>query len=277
MKRKTGIICDCIAGEDPAVTVERIKNAGFDTTFTGVYDPQKVSKIQDRCVKIGLTLEFIHAPYYGINDFWRSGLDYYPCYCDVVQCIDLCARHGIPAIILHVSSGWNTPQVSDIGFSRFDSLVEYATKKGVTIAFENLKRIGNLAVMVDRYESADAVRFCYDCGHEFCNTPEVCIPDLFGKRMAYTHIHDNMGRVTFRGESNDFHLLPFDGRIDYQKVVDRLDEGGYEGSLMLEVFNSSTHAKTDLFDFSVYTKMTADEFLQECYRRVQKINALSKG
>jgi hypothetical protein len=38
---------------------------------------------------------------------------------------------------------------------------------------------------------------------------------------VYTHIHDNFGKT---GEENeDLHLLPFEGLIDYQSIIDNKD------------------------------------------------------
>ncbi len=277
MQRKLGLYCGCIEGEDPLVTIERIKSAGFDSTFAGKWSSDNLAKIQEKCVKIGLTLEFIHAPFRGINALWEHGVDYLPLYEGIKESIDDCANFGIEGIVLHVSSGWHPPQVSDVGLARYDALVEYAIRKGVVVAFENLRKAGNLAMMVDRYEKVDAVKFCYDCGHEHCYTETVCMPDLFRDRMIYTHIHDNFGRDCANKEADgDFHLLPFDGNIDYQKMVDKLDEYNYTGSIMLEVKNCSTTKENCPFDRKPYGEWSADEYVRECYVRAKAIAALSK-
>ena len=78
------------------------------------------------------------------------------------ESIDTAANNGIGMVITHVSSGWNPPPVNDLGLSRFDKLVLYAKERGITLAFENLRLLGNLACLVDRYEKEENVRFCFD-------------------------------------------------------------------------------------------------------------------
>ena len=168
---------------------------------------------------------------------------------------------GVGGVICHISASWFPPEICDIGLERYDRLVEYAGGKGVKIAFENLRKIGNVAYFADRYEGADNVVFCYDCGHEHCYTQTVCFPDIFRDRMAYTHIHDNFGRSKddYYGDP-DLHLMPFDGEIDYSRVVRKLDEYGYEGSLTLEVSNS------------VYPDESRESFIARAYDAIIRIS-----
>ena len=139
----------------------------------------------------------------------------------------------------------------------------YAANKNVTLAFENLRKVGNIAYFVDRYEKADNVKFCYDCGHEHCYTETVCFPDIFRDRMIFTHIHDNMGRDKNNPMGDpDMHVLPFDGNIDYEKMMRKLDEYDYKGSLMLEVFSGP------------YPNLSPDEFIKTAFERIKKISLM---
>jgi sugar phosphate isomerase/epimerase len=98
--------------------------------------------------------------------------------------------------------------------------------------------VGNLAYFADRYESMEYVRFCYDFGHEHCYTKFVCWMDIFRCKLAATHIHDNLGRGEEAVGDPDLHLLPFEGNMDYARIMRKLDEYGYAGSLVLEVGNN---------------------------------------
>jgi hypothetical protein len=130
---------------------------------------------------------------------------------------------------------------------------------------ENLRMLGNLACLVDRYESLSHVRFCFDCGHEHCYTKTVKLMDVFTNRVCCTHIHDNHGRP-FDDKVNDHdeHLLPFDGTYDYEQMMRKLDEYGYAGSLMLEVAQNREE----------YRRMTHEAFLSTCYERIRRISEL---
>lgn len=265
MKRKLGINVDCLMGVSPLEAIEMIHRAGFETFFTGNQDRATVAALKQKADELGLCFEFIHAPFNGINNIWLSGMEYLTIHNAMKHSIDLAAENGIPTVITHVSSGWNAPAVNDLGLSRYDELVLYAKEKGVILAFENLRMTGNLAVLIDRYEKLDNVRYCFDCGHEHCYTKTVSWMDLFTTRAICTHIHDNHGRP-FEDKVNDFdtHLLPFDGTYNYEKMMRKLDEYGYEGSLMLEVSNRK----------SPYCDLSHEDFLQTCYERIKKISEM---
>ncbi|MBR6773486.1 MAG: sugar phosphate isomerase/epimerase [Clostridia bacterium] len=262
MLRKKGIVCDCIAGANPIDTLEIIKEVGFDSFFTGVIEEEKVLEIVNRGKALGLECEFLHAPFTGINEMWKEGDGYLPIYEGMIKTINSASATGVKKVILHLSSGWNAPEITDLGQKRFDEIVTHATEKGVTVAFENLRVVGNVSYFADKYRHNDGVRFCYDCGHEHCYTKYVSFLDIFRERTIATHIHDNFGKSSEWEEKTDLHLLPYDGDIDYRKMMKKLDEYGYEGSLMLEVFNSSCPE---------YAKMTAREFIKSAYERLERI------
>ena len=173
MNRKAGIIAECLCGVDGVDCIDYIADAGFERTFFGSIDHKICSDMKNKADKRGVKVEFIHAPFKGINDLWIAGVDHWKIKNEILQTIDVASENDIEGIILHVSSGWNPPQVCDIGINRYDQIVEYATKKNVVVAFENLRKVGNLACLMDRYEKLENVKFCYDCGHEHCYTATV--------------------------------------------------------------------------------------------------------
>ena len=266
MDRKLGIIAECIGSERSVDTLDAIKEQGFDTVFTGLINVREVAELKNKADKLGLPVEFIHAPFKGINEMWLPGDGYKNIYDGMLESIESASECDIPMIITHVSSGWKPPKVCDIGLARYDALVEYAIKKGVKVAFENLRKVGNFACLMDRYEDVPEVGFCYDVGHEHCYTVTVDMMDVCGDRTFCTHVHDNYGRDRRDFSVDpDLHLLPFDGTVNYQKMIDKLDEYEYTGSIMLEVFN---HRQ--------YSEWSKEKFLLEAYERAKKINAMSK-
>lgn len=266
MNRKVGIVVGCLGGEIPLTTqLEMMKETGFETFFSGLCSLETTAAMKEKATALGMTFETIHAPFSGINNMWIPGLDYLTVYNGIKRSIDNAAACGIPAIVLHVSSGWYPPGISDLGLARYDELVFYAAERGVTVAFENLRCVGNLAYFTDRYEKLDNVRFCYDFGHEHCYTVTVPWMDIFRDKLICTHIHDNYGCTDGKNSDPDIHLLPFEGNTDYQRCVDKLDEYGYQGPLTLEVTNAR------------HKDLAPEAFLKTCYERVQRINALSKG
>lgn len=262
MERKLGIVSECLVGENPVEALEKIKNAGFDCFFTNHRDLSKVSELVKKADELDMTCEFIHAPFGGINEMWLAGMNYLNVMNGMKHSIDTAAATGVPTVIAHVSSGWDAPQITELGLSRFDELVLYATEKKVTVAFENLRKVGNLAYFVDRYENMEYVRYCYDCGHEHCYTKYVSWMDIFRNKMVATHIHDNHSRGDEAVGSPDEHLMPFEGTVDYERMMRKLDEYSFEGALVLEINNRR------------YPEWTHEKFLSECYERLKKISEM---
>ena len=265
MERKLGIMANCLEGVSAYDALDKIKEAGFEAFFTNDYKLDDVKKIKEKADMLGLSYDFIHAPFYSINQMWTSGMGYLEVMSYMKESIDSASVCGIPYVITHVSSGWNPPAVCDMGLARYDELVLYAKERNVTLAFENLRLLGNLTCLMDRYEKMDNVKFCFDCGHEHCYTKTVNMMDVFTTRVCCTHIHDNFSRkLEDRVGDFDLHLLPFDGTYDYEKMMRKLDEYNYGGTLMLEVWQNNDE----------YKKMSHMDFLRTCYERILKISKM---
>ncbi len=264
MKRKLGINCNCIENLDTLTTLEKIKNAGFDSFFSNEYSPSRALKLRRRADELGLDYEFIHAPFKGVNSMWLEGDEHLKILSGMKESIDAASDAGVPAVIIHLSSGWKAPEICDLGLARYDALVDYAEKKGVILAFENLRMVGNIAYMRDRYENRASVGFCLDFGHEHAYTKNVSFADIFTDKLLYTHIHDNLGRGDERVGNPDRHMLPFEGTVDYKSIMKKLDKYSYKGSLMLEVFSERAVTKT----------RSDEEFLKLCYKKLVKISKM---
>lgn len=254
MKRKLGILATCICDADPVETLDKIKEHGFDCFFTELKDIDYTLILKEKAESLGLDYEFIHAPWGGINEIWTKR-ETPQIFNDYIRTIDVASKANVKTIIMHLSSGEDAPCVSDIGFKRFDDLVEYAEKKNVVIAFENQRKLGNLSCIFERYQNASNVGFCFDSGHEHCFTVNVPFLSFYADKVICTHIHDNFGK-----KSGDVHLLPFDGNCDYNAMMKRLNEVEYGGSLMLEVNNKR------------YQNLSVDEFLNQAFNRIQLIS-----
>ena len=264
MERKLGIELECLCNNknlSSDTVLKMIKDIGFNSVFSNEYDIKEVSAICETAAKLGLDVEFLHAPFRGINNFWCAGLDYLPIKKTIISSIDSAAANDIPVVVMHLDSGWNPPKICDIGLNRFDALVEYADKKGVKIAFENIRNFGTIAAMIQRYRSVDTVGYCYDCGHEHCYTATVHFTELFGSNILCTHIHDNFGKDG-RDDPDD-HLMMFDGNIDYADMMARLRSVGYNGTLTVELEKDER-----------YDHMTDEEYIKTAYERIVKISKM---
>ena len=260
MKRKLGVISDCMKGESEINALRKIKDYGFDCFFSSEkqFGVEYVAALKNEAEKVGIEYEFIHGPFAGINDMWTSKEEP-KIFRDFMTAIDAAKESGVKSVVAHVSSSFKPPEINALGLSRFDAWVEHAEKSGVILAFENLRKLGNFAYLMDRYEDNPFVKYCYDSGHEHCYTVTAPFAKIYGDRLLCTHLHDNFGQDKTTEDGGDSHLLPFDGNIDFDEVMRNLAQSQYQGSLMLEVFSG------------IYPNMTTDEFMKTAYDRADKL------
>ena len=68
------------------------------------------------------------------------------------------------------------------------------------------------------------------------------ISNFFKDRIFAVHLHDN-------DKSDDLHLLPFDGTIDWKYVIKKLKECHYNGPVTLELSYRYDYLNMSLDDF----------------------------
>ncbi|MBR2467168.1 MAG: sugar phosphate isomerase/epimerase [Clostridia bacterium] len=245
--RKIGINLDAAGAISAEDCVKIIKELGFEAAFITPRPDGQILHEAELLARAGISLDTIHAPWKGINDIWLSGdagempLGAFEHY------VDMCKETGAPVLIVHLSSGANPPPVTDIGRARFTKLVDYALGKGITLAFENQRMLSNLAWVFEEFKEAKNVGFCWDVGHEMCFTAGRRYMPLFGDKLVATHIHDNDCVY-----DHDYHMIPFDGKIDFSRVADEIKASGFDGTLMFELIKKH----------DIYTELTAERYLE---------------
>ena len=261
--RKIGINTRPASGITDERFVELISELGFDSAFSDVnFGRKALYNISDLLAKKGIEHEYLHSSFSHINDMWLDNYAGECMFAELRDNIDCTAELNIPISIIHLSSGNNPPSISDIGRKRYAELVDYAAKKNVTIAFENLRKLANVAWAFEAFADAENVGFCWDCGHENCYTPTIEFMPLFGKKLISTHIHDNSGI-----KDADDHVLPFDGTYNFDRFAKHIKNSGYEGTLMLEVFR----------DKVFYKDVTPEEFVIKAAEKIKKLRAMVDG
>lgn len=240
--RKIGINLQTIPNFTDEEFLRTVAGLGFNAMFTGMMDEDRHDRCANLMAKLGLEYETIHAPFGHINDMWLDSDDGEVMLDELTDCIDRCVQVGAPIAVVHLSAGNTPPSITDLGRARFARLVEHAKAKNVTVAFENQRKLANLAWAMETFRPEDSVAFCWDCGHENCITIGKEYMPLFGDRLICTHIHDNEGMF-----DKDDHWIPFDGNIDYNRFAAHLRRVNYQGSLMLEIlYNRPRYAETPI-------------------------------
>ncbi len=239
-------------------TIESIKKTGFKNVFVQWYDENwEHSQIEqvEMCKKLGLNIIFAHLGYQNINSIWEEGeigdkeVERYK------KDIKDCHENGIPMVVMHLTSKKIAPMYGEIGLNRIRKIVEYAKKLNMKVAFENTKIKGYLEYVLDNIKD-DNVGICFDAGHYHVHFDDEFNFELFKNRIFAVHLHDN-------DKSADLHLLPFDGTINWEYVINKLKECNYNGPITMELCYRHD-----------YFNMSLDSFYKKSYEVGKKLQEM---
>lgn len=229
----------------PFETMDAIKKAGFEDVFIEWYNKDWKPSQQEQLEyarKLNLNVIFAHLGYQNINEIWeennKNAKDIVERYKNDIR---ICKENNIPMVVMHLTSKNNAPMYNEIGLNRLKEIVNYAQKLDVKVAFENTKIKGYLDYVIKNIDN-DNVGICYDSGHCHVHFNDEFNYELFKDRIFAVHLHDN-------DKSDDLHLLPFDGTIDWERVVTKLKECNYKGPVTLELCYRYDYLKVPLEDF----------------------------
>ncbi len=259
---------------------EILKNAGFDKF---AFDREKrgtselTGMLMKKAEKLDLSCEYIHAPFYGMDDIWHDegGELAEVMLGDIYATIDDCSDYCVKYAVLHAIIGMDNCTPTLLGLERLDDVVDYAVKKNVYLAFENTEGEMYLEAVLNRYKDVSNVGFCFDSGHELCYNFGKDILSAYCDRLFVTHLNDNRGmtgdELTFYDDS---HLLPFDGIADWDGIAKRIKKGNYNGTLSFEVISKGRPTRTDN---DIYKNMTAQEYVNKAYSKAVEFRNLLKS
>ncbi len=238
--------------------IDLIKSAGFDSVMVWAAD-ECLAETVAYAREQGLYVSNAHLPFKNINCIWEEGDAGDIITDEHCKLVKKCGELNIPAVVYHVSSTYTPPEYNIKGIERIERVVSAAEQYGVDIAFENLRRIDYLQYVYDNL-SSDRIKFCFDCGHHNYLCPELDLFEMFGDKLIAVHLHDNFGDY-------DWHMLPFDAKVNFEMVTKGLIKVGYEGPISLEV-HQDVH--------SMYKNYTAEQFIFDAYSRVLKLEQMIK-
>lgn len=231
-------------------TINAIKNAGFKNVFIQWYNNKEWSPTQEEQLKLirekGLNVIFAHLGYQDINNLWVEDaigdklVDRYK------NDIRVCKDNDIPMVIMHLTSKNKASQYNERGLKRLQEIVDYAESLNIKVAFENTKIKGYLDYVIKNINNKN-VGICFDSGHYHVHFNDELDFSSFKNRIFAVHFHDN-------DKSDDLHLLPFDGTLDWENVVKKLKECNYNGPITMEL----------CYRYE-YLKMGIDEFYKKGY------------
>jgi sugar phosphate isomerase/epimerase len=247
-----------------------IRAAGFDTV--GLWREEWLGwtghrEYADIARAAGLELCDGHAPFIRdydiVNSLWLDNQDGETTFDIYKSAIIGCGEDGVKNLVVHLTDdfkGRAMPPPNSVGIERIKRLAGAAEKCGVTIALENLTIHGYLSYVFER-ASSPSLGFCYDAGHRNFAEPGVDLLSLYGDRLVALHLHDNDG-------SDDQHLIPFEGSIDWQEQMTKIQRTGYAGPTMLECTAGGPGS------IEPNDPRTAEEWLSDALSAARRLDAI---
>ena len=233
-----------------------------------------IEGIQTVANKYGIIFSQGHAPFYNFCDDFAKNKEEQDKL--LLRSIDCAAYLGIPWLAIHAGSDYSAERFRESSKRKnreyFLPVLEYAAKRNVGIAFENLwdfniapKRrytamVEDLVDLVDSFDCENA-KICYDVEHAVISGLDP-VKDLtvIGDRLRSTHISDC---IDIKAD----HLLPFAGITKWEPFMKKLQSMGYTGDIAFEIHRYTENVPEGLmpcaarfaFDVGNYLLSLAEE------------------
>jgi len=275
------ISLNCECGKDTKETLKNIKAAGFKAVMlseTAGFDCDILSKkdmvgeeLEDTiraAFALGLKIPNAHLGYSRDKDIYHEceerGLDFVR---STIKKLEILGRYKIPVAVIHPVSDSkpDTPLPGAIALRRMKEIVAAADINNVKLAVENLAVHDNeyLFYYLENIDS-DYLGICFDAGHANNYPPRVDMLKTWGHKLFAIHLHDNYGGTEHNyDDKKDYHFLPFDGTINFKKVLREIAAAGWKGEIGLELHRVINKK----FGVQKYDHMSPLEFLREARKR----------
>jgi sugar phosphate isomerase/epimerase len=235
-------------------SIKAIKDAGFHNVFIQWYKEEQNFN-QERLEyirKLGLNVIFAHLDFLGINSIWEDGEEGDSIVEEYKTDIKACKENDIALVVMHLTVGTSVLPFNELGLSRLKRIVSYAKGLGVRITFENTRIKGYLEYVLSNITDEN-VGICFDTGHCHAHFKDNFDFEFYKDRIFAVHLHDNHGL-------HDEHLIPYDGTIDWDWMIEGLKKGHYSGPITLEC----------VYD-NQYLEISPEAFFQKAYETGLKL------
>ena len=270
-KLKIGVALGCSLDRSEETEFALMKKYGFEATFTDVGTTENRQRWAEKCAENGLFYSSIHAPFKKAAVIWEDSIDGDDAEKELMDCIDACTEVEVPILVVHPFIGFDKHDPTPTGLTRFCRLADYAEKKNIRLAIENVEGEEYLDYLMNGLRSYGSVGFCLDTGHELCYNRGRDLLKDYGDRLCYLHINSNMGvtdpdgKITFLDDS---HMLPFDGKASMEFLAERLKKYQYQGVLMMELVRGNRRERNTN---DCYLAMSDDEYYAQAAARINKL------
>lgn len=253
--------------------MDLLAEAGFCAVSLSWKRDDNLAELVQLAQARNLHVQSLHGPIRTVANLWSNDPEVaQPALQDFLDAAEDCARYGIPILVVHTWYGKDyTFCRENLCYSQFDTLVDHAEKLGVAIAFEHLEGPEFFAELMDRFRDHPTVGFCWDSGHECCYNRGWDFLRHYGDRLIMTHLNDNLGLTSPDGRlisTDDLHLFPGDGVIDWQDALQKLKASKKQEILNLEL---KIRPHGDRCALDLYSGIPLEQYFQKAYENACRV------
>jgi sugar phosphate isomerase/epimerase len=216
------------------------------------HDRAAIAELGTWLADTGLALHGIHAPIVesmAAADKWGAPISNAVTDADKRQAavreadraLDIARELGANVLVVHLGTpdaqgGENNRTAA---FRSAEDICRLAEPVGITVALEvipnGLSDADSLVTMLERDLDFPRTGVCLDFGHAFLlgDVPDTI--EAVAEHLAATHVHDNRGK-------RDDHLVPFEGRINWDLALMTMQKVGFDGTYLMELANTGSAA-----------------------------------
>lgn len=264
-------------GKDYKEILNNIKQAGFDSVMVA-FKLGNGEEVIKEALSLGLEIPCVHLS--SSDSIWAEGETNDEFIVQIKEELELCKKYNIHLATIHPTSGMPNLLAlgtNEQGLKTMKTILTYAKKCKVKLALENLTKSNfkRFKFLLDNIVDKN-LGLCYDAGHHQLYNPEFNILKKYGDRILTIHLHDNLMDWHYGHDwSRDLHRIPFDGKINYEKIIKDISKTPYNGSVLLEIHKGfdggRKYAKMSNLEFLIKAKKTAEK-IEEMFNDYRKTN-----
>ncbi len=253
--------------------VKLLAEVGWDGFFTG-WNAEKTPLWRAAADRYGMIYNSIHAPFNNVSAMWQEGDVGIHVGNMLISCLEDCAKHDIPIMVLHPFIGFEDHIPTEVGIENFGRVIARADALGIKLGFENVEGEEYLTALFEAFGSHPSFGFCFDAGHELCYNRGKDMLAVYGGKLCHTHLNDNVG-VTGADIfwTDDLHLVMGDGIADWEDVMHRIRACNYQGVLTCELTLANKPGKNT---HDGYAAMPIKDFYALALSRMKSIGEMGK-
>ncbi len=212
------------------------------------HDPAAIAQLAEWLKETGLALHGVHAPIaesMAAGDRWGAAISIgvsdnarrQAAVKEMDAALNIARQIEASAFVVHlgtptVQGGENSRTAA---FRSIEEICRLAEPVGVAVALEVIPNPisdgDSLVTMIERDLEATNAVICLDFGHAFLMGDVPDTIESVAEHLATTHVHDNKGK-------KDDHLVPFEGRINWDVALMTMQKVGYDGTYLMELANT---------------------------------------